>query len=150
MKYFSVKKPVVLFLGGLVWLFAAIRVFLIGKESILDATTIDYIIDGVIILITLAIFYFFIFKNLTIKHAKRIMTSSLEKHCPFSFFDVKSYIIMIIMISLSIGLRYLNIINLNYLGSFYIGIAIALFIGGILFIRNGLLFNKMKIKFGIN
>ncbi|MGV3026087.1 hypothetical protein ACED96_10245 [Clostridium thermobutyricum] len=143
MKYFRVNKRVLLFIGGLVWIFAAIRVFLIGKESLISAVNSNYILNFVIGIITLAIFYFFIFSKLTTKHAKRIINSPLIKHCPFAFFDVKSYIIMIFMISLSIGLRYLNIINLNYLGSFYIGIAIALFLGGILFIRNSIIFNKL-------
>lgn len=143
MKYFSVNKRTLFFVGGLVWIIAAVRVFTIGTESLVQASHPNYIINTIIGLITLLIFFVFIFSKLSSKHAKRIIKSELQRRCPFAFFDVKSYVIMIFMISLSIYLKSLNIINLNYLGSFYVGIGIALFLGGVLYIKNGVIFNKL-------
>lgn len=147
MKYFSVSKRTLFFVGGIVWIIAAIRVFLIGKDSLIEAKNPNYIINLIIGIVTLFIFFVFIFSKLSVKHAKRIITNELQRRCPFAFFDVKSYVIMIFMISLSIYLKSLNIINLNYLGSFYVGIAIALFLGGVLYIKNGIIFNKLVERY---
>lgn len=69
------------------------------------------------------------------KHTKRIMSSPLTKHCIFSFFDLKGYIIMSIMIGGGITLRNAHIINPVYLGTFYLGLGTALLLSGIKFLQ---------------
>ncbi|MGL5615027.1 MAG: hypothetical protein ACRDD2_02185 [Sarcina sp.] len=141
----KVKKRTVLFIGGLVWAFAGSRVFSIGKESILQGKGNDIIAIAVGV-IAFALFFKFIFSKLVNKHTKRIVKSALEKHCAFSFFDVKSYIIMAIMITLGISVRSFGIFNPLYLGAFYIGLGIALAMAGVLFLVNSINFKNVKIK----
>ena len=81
------------------------------------------------------------------KHTRRIINSSLEKHCIFSFFDLKSYCIMGVMIFLGITVRNIGIFNPVYVGDFYIGLGLALFMAGVLFLLSSIKFTNTKLKY---
>ena len=69
------------------------------------------------------------------KHTRRIEQKKETRNCPFSFFDVKSWIIMIFMISLGITIRSFHLLPERFISVFYTGLSIALILTGILFIR---------------
>lgn len=58
-----------------------------------------------------------------------------EKNCPFSFFDVKGWIIMVFMITFGITMRSFHILPDAFISVFYTGLSLALIFTGVLFIR---------------
>jgi len=81
------------------------------------------ILTGIIIGIP---FYVILFARISKKHIKRIRGLNIPYPCAFSFFNTRSYILMILMISTGILLRKFDVINREYLYTFYIGMAIPL------------------------
>lgn len=58
-----------------------------------------------------------------------------EKNCPFSFFDVKGWIVMVFMITFGITMRSFHILPDAFISVFYTGLSLALMFTGVLFIR---------------
>jgi hypothetical protein len=73
------------------------------------------------------------FLKLADKNIKRILPVT-ERQSPFSFMTVKSYLIVVVMISMGIALRH-SAIPKRYLSLLYNGIGLALFLSGIRYLR---------------
>ena len=86
--------------------------------------------------IVFLLFFNLVFKRLFYKHSERISRKN-GKHCPFSFFDVKGWIIMIFMIAFGITIRALHLLPNSFISVFYTGLSTALIITGFLFLRQG-------------
>ncbi|WP_010298011.1 hypothetical protein [Clostridium senegalense] len=143
-----VSKKILLLIAGIVWGFAGFRVLTIGLNDVKINNGYG-ILSLIIATVIFFMFFKFIFSKMLKKHTKRIINSSLEKHCAFSFFDFKSYIIMGFMISLGVGVRSIGVFNPVYVGDFYIGLGFALFISGLLFLINSLNFQRTIEKYKI-
>lgn len=141
-----VSKKTLLLIAGLVWGFAGFRVFTLGFGDIISHGG-NMIITLVFAVLVFLVFFKFIFSKMFKKHTTRIVNSELTKHCAFSFFDFKSYIIMGFMIFFGITVRNLGIFNPFYLGAFYVGLGAALFMAGVSFFLGFLRFENVKIKF---
>jgi hypothetical protein len=123
----SVSRHNLLFIAGLAWTTAG---------GILMWRGLDYeirhsnhlwinILAGILIGIP---FYVILFAKISMKHIKRIKGLSIPYPCAFSFFNLKSYLMMMMMITAGVFLRNLDIINREYLFTFYIGMALPLLI----------------------
>lgn len=134
--FVSANKRALFIIGGLLWTFAGVRVFTLGFSDLFNSAQnpYSYLLLSVIVYL---IFYNFIFSKMVSKHVKRIIEKARDKYCIFSFFDVKGYIIMAIMITGGITIRNLGIINPVYLGSFYLGLGGALATSGIMYFLSG-------------
>ena len=110
---FGVNKKVLLYTAGCVWIFAGINILRIGIVTWLNDT------------------HYWLFKI-----GERISRKN-GKHCPFSFFDVKGWIIMIFMIAFGITIRALHLLPNSFISVFYTGLSTALIITGFLFLRQG-------------
>lgn len=66
------------------------------------------------------IFYYFMFSKIVIKHTTRLVNIENEKPCLFSFINLRSYFLMVLMISTGVFLRKSEVIPLEYLSGFYI------------------------------
>ena len=97
----KVKKQYLLLLACLVWMIAGGNIVRIGFEVYLEYLTVFNIFLSIIIF---AFFQFFIFGRLVKKHTKRIIAYE-ERQWFIKFFDVKSFIIMAIMMTGGIWLR---------------------------------------------
>ena len=126
----KVEKRTLLLIAGIVWGFAGFRVLTsgLGDVKINNGNWIISIASGSIV------FYM-------------IINSSLEKHCVFSFFDFKSYFIMSFMIFLGITVRNIGVFNPVYVGDFYMGLGLALFMAGVLFLLSSIKFTDTKLKY---
>ncbi|MCS6133208.1 hypothetical protein DWV13_16570 [Clostridium botulinum] len=144
-RFLKVEKKVLLLIAGLVWSFAGFRVLILGIGDVKNNG--NFIVDLIFAAIISSIFFKFVFSKMYNKHTKRIVTSELEKHCIFSFFDVRSYFIMGFMIFLGINVRNLGIFNPVYVGIFYMGLGCALLMAGILFLISSLNFKKVKLRY---
>lgn len=78
-------------------------------------------------------FYIILFMKISRKHITRILGLSIPYPCAFSFFNMKSYFMMIGMITAGIFLRKFSFIDPEYLFTFYIGMALPLLISAVRF-----------------
>lgn len=128
-----VKNTTLLLIACLVWSAAGFNVLRLG--------IIEYppFVSAVNILLSAAVFtvfQIFIFGRLVKKHTKRIDGYGDERQLFIKFFDVKSFIIMAVMITGGILLRSLHIAPPIFIAVFYTGLGASLLLAGILFGRN--------------
>ena len=102
MKY-GVNRKVLLITAGIVWMAAGANILRIGIVTWLTDSQYWLFKIGEATVVFL-LFFLLVFKKLYYKHTKRIEQKKKEKNCPFSFFDVKGWIVMVFMITF--GIRY--------------------------------------------
>ena len=130
MKY-GVNKQILLITAGAVWITAGINILRIGIITWLNNSQ-DWMFKIGEATVVFLLFFVLIFKRLYYKHTRRIEEKKKTRNCPFSFFDVKSWIIMIFMISLGITIRSFHLLPDSFISVFYTGLSIALILTGIL------------------
>lgn len=86
--------------------------------------------------IVFSVFQYFIFGRLVKKHTVRIKNYEEEKHFFLKFFDVKSFMIMAVMMSGGIYLRASSFVPEQFIAVFYTGLGSSLLLAGIIFGRN--------------
>lgn len=133
MKY-GVNRQVLLITAGIVWIVAGANILRIGIVTWLNDSQYWLFKMGEATVVFL-LFFILIFRRLYYKHTERITQKKQEKNCPFSFFDVKSWIVMIFMISLGISIRSLHLLPTSFISVFYTRLSLALIATGALFIR---------------
>ena len=82
------------------------------------------------------VFEVLIFGRLVKKHTIRIDGYGEQKQLFIKFFDVKSFIIMAVMMTGGILLRSLHLVPAVFVAVFYTGLGAALLLAGILFGKN--------------
>ena len=132
MKY-GVNRQVLLITAGIVWIVAGANILRIGIVTWLNDSQYWLFKMGEATVVFL-LFFILIFRRLYYKHTERITQKKQEKNCP-SFFDVKSWIVMIFMSSLGISIRSLHLLPTSFISVFYTGLSLALIATGALFIR---------------
>lgn len=128
---YKVSQHTLLFTAGTVWTIAGTNILHIGI-SCWNGDNHNWMIKAGGATLVFFLFFGFIFQKLYKKHTKRI-SKKQGKHCPFSFFDAKSWIIMAIMITMGIVIRSLHLMNDTAIAIFYTGLAVALIATGIRF-----------------
>ena len=129
----KVKKHNLLILASAVWLIAGFNILRIGLISYKNYITILNILFSVVVFIA---FWFMVFSKLVKKHTDRILSYDEEKQFFLKFFDIKSFCIMVFMISFGISIRTFNLLPEVFIAVFYTGLGSALFLAGLLFGRN--------------
>ena len=126
----SIPRRYLLFVAGVVWTFAGgmllfkgISLFRIYRDFLWLKISISVIGGG--------LFYLLLFSRISFKHAWRIINIKHENPCMFAFFNVRSYILMAIMIASGILLRKSGIISPEYLSVLYVTMGIPLFLSAI-------------------
>ena len=84
-------------------------------------------------ILVFAVFQYFIFGRLVQKHTKRIMGYEETNQFFLKFFDVKSFIIMAIMMTGGIYIRVSKLVPERFIAVFYTGLGASLLLAGILF-----------------
>lgn len=133
MKY-GVNRQFLLITAGILWIIAGANILRIGIATWINNTQ-DWMFKVGEATVIFLLFFVFIFRKLYYKHTRRIEKKKENKNCPFSFFDVKSWIVMVFMIALGITIRSLHLLPDSFISVFYTGLSIALILTGILFIR---------------
>ena len=131
MKY-GVTQHTLLITAGTIWLLAGINILRIGwigdhqywLFKVCEATLVFLLFFGII------------FHKLYKKHTFRI-SQKQGKHCPFSFFDIKGWIIMISMITIGIVARGYHLLPDSFIAVFYTGLSLALIGTGLRFTKYG-------------
>jgi SanA protein len=137
-----IPKKYLVFVAALVWTFAG--GMLLWKGLGWQADDVQYlIILHIFTGITGGIlFYIVLFSRVSHKHLKRIFLLNREKPSAFSFFDLRSYLLMALMILCGIVLRKLHFFSMDNLGTFYIAMGIPLLISAFRFWNAGFCYRK--------
>ena len=128
----SVKKRNLLLVAGFAWTTAG---GILISRALLTLWSISHYLwmEILIGLVFGTIFYLFLFARISKKHITRITLITIDNPCFFSFFYVRSYVLMAIMIQAGITLRKLDIINREILYTFYLTMGIPLLVSAVRF-----------------
>jgi hypothetical protein len=131
------------FIAALVWTFAGSMLLFRGILLFMDD---DYFIWTRLAFSILSgvLFYRFLFSKISTKHTIRIAGLQPDKPCLFSFFNLKSYILMTFMIAGGITLRKSGIISPLYLSVIYVTMGIPLFISSFRFYHAFAVYQSIK------
>ena len=98
----KVKRNTLLLVACLVWSAAGFNVLRIGLKAYPDyLSALNYLLS----VLVFVVFQIFIFGRLVKKHTARINAYLEERQFFLKFFDIKSFIIMAVMITGGIALR---------------------------------------------
>ena len=129
----SVKRKYLILISGLMWLGIGIMLMSLALTWLLkfkfDNSWI-FIVSGILLALLI---HHFGFLRIVDKNLGRIKTLNPET-CVFAFMSWKSYILVLIMISMGIILRHSQLPR-NLLAVIYIGIGFALFLSSIRYLR---------------
>ena len=129
----KVNKKTLLLIACIVWFIAGFNILRIG---ILSYPPYLSIINILLSIVVFSIFQHFIFGRLVKKHTVRIQNYEEEQHFFMKLFDVKSFIIMAVMMSEGIYLRASSFVPERFIAVFYTGLGSSLLLAGILFGKN--------------
>lgn len=129
----KVKKKTLLFIACAVWSVAGFNILRIG---LLSYSPYISVINILLSLAVFTVFQYFIFGRLVKKHTARIQNYEEERQFFMKFFDIKSFIIMAVMMSGGIYLRASSLAPERFIAVFYTGLGSSLLLAGILFGKN--------------
>lgn len=133
-KPFQVNKNNLLVIAALVWIAAGVNILHIGLEAYAEGY-VSLFNEALSLLVGL-IFWFGTFYRLTVKHTERITNYEQQNQYFWHFFDVKSFIIMAVMMTGGIALRVSGVAPSVFIAVFYTGLGTALALAGVLFACN--------------
>lgn len=133
-------KNILLLLAGTAWLCVGVMLMFLGFSWLSEAShTNTYLFGGAGVILALLVHHFG-FLRIVDKNLKRISLMD-EKNCLFSFISWKSYLLIVIMITMGIMLRH-SAIPKQYLAILYIGIGLALILSSVRYMR--VFFKEMR------
>ena len=129
----KVKKKTLLLIACAVWSVAGFNILRIG---LLSYSPYISVINILLSLAVFTVFQYFVLGRLVKKHTARIQNYEEERHFFMKFFDIKSFIIMAVMMSGGIYLRASSLAPERFIAVFYTGLGSSLLLAGILFGKN--------------
>ena len=126
----KVKRNTLLLTACLVWGAAGFNILRLG---VLAYPAYLSVLNFVLSALAFAVFQYFIFGRLVKKHTARITGYEEERHFFLKFFDVKSFIIMAVMMTGGIWLRSSGVAPDRFIAFFYTGLGASLLLAGLLF-----------------
>jgi hypothetical protein len=125
----KLRSEKLLLVASAVWLLAGINILRLGLCAIIDTELVTLLLAcGIAISFFL---FHLMFTKLVGKQSARIRAYNNELTCAFAFFDVKGYVMMVIMMGGGILLRETGIIPEWIVAFLYTGIGAALALAGI-------------------
>ena len=128
----AVSKRTLLLIAGLAWTTAGGILFSRGLSGLILLR--NYLLVRLAIGVILgSLFYFVMFSKISFRHIQRIRSLQITRPCAFSFFNVRSYFMMTIMITGGIMLRKFDLVNHAFLFTFYLTMGLPLLISALRF-----------------
>lgn len=137
----KVYKRTLLLIASIVWSIAGFNVLIIGLNAYKENLNIFNILLSIVVYM---FFWFLIFNKLVIKHSLRIKNYQEENIFFLNFFDLKSFIIMFLMITFGFTIRFLNLAPDSFIAFFYTGLGLALFFAGLKFGLNFIKYSNIR------
>jgi len=131
----AIPKRGLLMVAGVFWTFAGCMLLGRGVFGLLPFARNMYF-EIPVGLVGGIIFFLLLFSRISKKHIKRIISIEIENPCMFSFFDVRAYILMTIMISAGISLRVFSLVDPQILYTFYVCMGVPLLMSAFRFYYN--------------
>jgi hypothetical protein len=129
----AVNKSFLLFLSGAMWFGVGIMLNLFALHwLIVYHSNLAYLFAGVGFIAALLIHYYG-FLRIADRNLGRISDIN-DKPCVFSFMSWKSYIVVVVMVTMGITLRHSSIPK-QYLSMLYIGIGLALILSSMCYFK---------------
>ena len=126
-----------LFIAAVVWTFAG--GMLLTRGILMMGIDKDFLITRIIISIVGGVlFYVILFSRISKKHVTRIIQLTNNHPSIFSFFNLKSYVMMTFMISFGVLLRKSGIVPPFYLSILYVTMGIPLTFSSLRFYYSGI------------
>lgn len=118
-------------INGAIWLIAGVNVARIGVVSWerVGESTVWMIVGCILTFIAFGI----MFVKMVFKNLRRISQIPKEKRHPWDCMPLKSFLIMVFMITLGITLRSIPAVPLSFIAFFYIGLGTALALAGVVY-----------------
>jgi hypothetical protein len=123
----AVRRRTLLLIAGCAWsiaggiLIARSLIHLIGVNHYLASEIGIGIVFGIL-------FYLLLFARISKKHITRITLIKIDNPCFFSFFNLRSYLLMTLMITGGISLRLSGLISQDIIYTFFLTMGIPLLI----------------------
>ncbi|MFN8208075.1 MAG: hypothetical protein U0T82_11795 [Bacteroidales bacterium] len=133
----GIPRRYLLFLAAFVWTVAG-GILLYRGEIMLFSVRSLIFLRGLAGAIGGLLFYRLLFSGISFKHVRRILMLKEERPCAFSFFNWRSYFLMVLMITMGVSLRQSGIIPVNALSVFYLSMGIPLLISSFRFYACGI------------
>ena len=130
----AVGKPVLKLLAGSLWLGTGIMLSILGIKWILESVHEYSVYFGIAGLAASLVIHYFGFSKIVDKNIYRINLLE-KKYCLFGFMTWKSYLIILVMMTLGITLRHSSIPR-EWLSIVYIGIGTALILSSLRYFRD--------------
>ena len=124
-KTFTVSKRILLFEAALVWTFAGGMLLIRGSSKLESSSGFSWF-KIIACLFCGLMFFVLVFSKISRKHVNRIATLLGDRHLFFEFFNFRSYMMMVGMITMGIVLRKTLILPLSSLSLAYITMGIPL------------------------
>jgi len=140
----GVPKRSLLMVAAFVWLFAGTMLLFRGIISVPQGSW--HIWEVAISVAGGLLFFWVLFLRISSKHILRIHSLTILHPCVFSFFNFRSYILMIIMITMGISVRKLHIVSPEAISYFYVSMAIPLLISAARFFIAWKKYNEIIFK----
>ena len=135
-------KRVLVLLAGIMWCGVGIMLVCFAVSWLLAYNGLEQGLYYALGFLAAMPIHHFGFLKIADKNLNRLLPMT-EKRCVFSFITWKSYIIILIMVSMGIALRHSSIPK-RYLSILYNGIGLALFLSGFRYFR--FFVNLLRIK----
>lgn len=126
----KVKRSTLLLIACLVWGAAGFNILRLGVLAYPGyLSALNFALSALVF----AMFQYFVFGRLVVKHTARITGYEEERQFFLKFFDVKAFVIMAVMMSGGIWLRASGIAPDRFIAVFYTGLGASLLTAGIRF-----------------
>jgi hypothetical protein len=136
----AVSKRTLLLIAGLAWTTAGGILFSRGLSGLIMLK--NYLLLRLAIGVVLgSLFYLVLFSKISFKHIQRIRGLQITRPCAFSFFNLRSYFMMTIMITGGIMLRKFNMVDHSFLFTFYLTMGFPLLASALRFYYSWYRFN---------
>lgn len=120
-----VSKHYLLLIAALVWTFAG-GMLLFRGFTINIQLPVNWKIELFGCVVTGLLFFILLFNRISAKHVLRIKNLPNDRPVIFSFFNLKSYLMMFFMIFMGIMLRKTGVVSTEYLSLMYVTMGIPL------------------------
>jgi len=140
----AVPKRTLLFFAACVWTFAGSMLMFKGYKM-LDLASDLLWLKLVVVLAAGVAFYLKVFSRLSMKHTLRILNMKVSYPCMFSFFNFRSYLIMLFMITMGITLRTTGWIPFGTLSFLYLMMSVPLMLSSLRFYYTGIYYRKYVV-----
>jgi hypothetical protein len=141
------SKRILLFIAAFVWTFAG--GMLLTRGILMMGINDDFLFTRIVICIVCGtLFYVILFSRISKKHVARIIQLTNNRPSIFSFFNLRSYLMMTFMISFGVILRKSGIVSPFYLSILYVTMGIPLLVSALRFYYSGI--NIIQLSEKIN